>query len=455
LKTNLGAVIEPRHIEFQVFADQHGNVIHLGERDCSIQRRHQKVVEESPSPFVTSELRDEMGRAAVNAAKACDYVGAGTVEFLVDANENFYFLEMNTRLQVEHPVTEMVTGLDLVELQISVANGEPLPITQELLQLTGHAIEVRLYAEDPRDNFLPQTGEVLFWEPSSKARIDSGIQQGQVISPYYDPMLAKIIAWSETRDLAILKLVNALKETNLLGVNHNLSFLIDVLSRQELIDGQATTAFLDQQYQDGIYQRKTPSKRAVAIAGLLMFRQSELNQNYAGRNWGRAVPMAYRQVLDFEGDDYHADVRVTEGIYRVISDNEEFEFSNLISVKQQCTFDIEGIRSSVSYTHSINTLYLQDADGCYAFEDKTYAPASINSADGDEHVRAAMDGAIVELKVKVGDRVKKGDVVAILEAMKMAHQLKAGVDGEVDVLNSEVGQQVKARQILVTIKESH
>ena len=221
------AVLEPRHVEIQVFGDRHGHIIHLGERDCSIQRRHQKVFEEAPSPAVTPELRARMGAAAVAAARTVNYVGAGTVEFLLDREGHFYFLEMNTRLQVEHPVTECITGLDLVAWQIAVARGEPLPLTQEQVPLNGHAIEVRLYAEDPYNGFLPQSGDVALWHPPTGegVRVDHGLASGQIVSPHYDPMIAKIIAHGATRDEARRRLIGALQRTRLLGLPHNLSLI--------------------------------------------------------------------------------------------------------------------------------------------------------------------------------------------------------------------------------------
>jgi geranyl-CoA carboxylase alpha subunit len=245
------AVLEPRHIEIQVFADNHGNVVHLGERDCSIQRRHQKVVEEAPSPFVDEDLRSRMGEAAVSAARACDYRGAGTVEFLVDKDRNFYFLEMNTRLQVEHPVTEMVTGQDLVAWQIAVAAGDVLPLQQEDIKLSGHAVEVRLYAEDPRNNFLPQTGSALVWEyPEGPGiRIDHGLAQGQQISPFYDPMIAKLIAHGDDRAQACRMLASAVQDSTLLGVNNNKLFLQNILRHPVFLAGEATTAFIEQHFQ--------------------------------------------------------------------------------------------------------------------------------------------------------------------------------------------------------------
>ncbi|MEE4252226.1 MAG: acetyl-CoA carboxylase biotin carboxylase subunit, partial [Alcanivoracaceae bacterium] len=246
------AVIRPRHVEIQVFGDQHGNVIHLGERDCSVQRRHQKVVEEAPSPAVNAELRARMGEAAVNAAKSCQYVGAGTVEFLLAEDGSFYFLEMNTRLQVEHPVTELVTGLDLVAWQIRVARGETLPLTQDQVQLNGHAIEVRLYAEEPSQNFMPQTGPVLAWRPAEGdgVRIDHGLREGFSVGSHYDPMLAKIIAWGDSREDARRRLIRAIEDTVLFGLQDNRRFLAAILRHPVFAAGAATTAFLDSDFGD-------------------------------------------------------------------------------------------------------------------------------------------------------------------------------------------------------------
>ncbi|MEM7459839.1 MAG: acetyl-CoA carboxylase biotin carboxylase subunit, partial [Pseudomonadota bacterium] len=251
------AVRKPRHVEIQIFADAHGNVLHLGERDCSVQRRHQKVIEEAPCPVMTPELRAEMGAAAVTAARAVDYRGAGTVEFLLDADGAFYFLEMNTRLQVEHPVTEEVTGLDLVALQIAVAEGRALPLTQDDVQLTGHAIEVRLYTEDPENDFMPSTGRVLHWAPpeGEGIRVDDGIETRSDVSPFYDAMVAKIIAKGDTRPEALRRLRAALESTALFGPATNRDFLIDALSQPEFAEGAATTAFIAETYGDEGFQK--------------------------------------------------------------------------------------------------------------------------------------------------------------------------------------------------------
>src|SRR5699024_2062130 len=241
------ALLNPRHIEVQVFGDQHGNVVHLGERDCSIQRRHQKVVEEAPSPAVTPALRKALGEAAVLAAKACQYSNAGTVEFLLDEDGQFYFLEMNTRLQVEHPVTELITGQDLVAWQLLVAAGEPLPLQQEDITLTGHAIEVRLYAEDPSQQYLPQTGTISHWQPATGegVGVDHGLHAGSELSAYYDPMLAKVIAYGSNREVARRRLIRALQHTELLALQDNRAFLEAILQQPTFTEGQATTRFLE------------------------------------------------------------------------------------------------------------------------------------------------------------------------------------------------------------------
>jgi acetyl-CoA carboxylase biotin carboxylase subunit len=259
----------PRHIEFQIFADSRGNIIHLGERECSIQRRHQKVIEESPSPVVTPEMREEMGQSAVEAARAVGYVNAGTVEFLVDAQNKYYFLEMNTRLQVEHPVTEMVTGLDLVQLQIHVARGEPLPLTQEQVSMRGHAIEVRIYSEDTLNNFLPHTGKVRYLRPPDGfgIREDSGIREGDEITIHYDPMISKLIAWGWNRPEAIARMRRALQEYRITGVRTTIPFGLLVMNNESYCRGQFDTSFVDREFDvEKLQAREESWKRIAAVA---------------------------------------------------------------------------------------------------------------------------------------------------------------------------------------------
>ena len=286
------AITEARHIEFQIFADRLGNVIHLGERDCSVQRRHQKVIEETPSPAVSADLRTTMGEAAVAAARAIDYVGAGTVEFLLDRSGKFYFLEMNTRLQVEHPVTEAVTGLDLVAWQLRVAAGEKLPLEQHQVRPDGHAIEARLYAEDPHSNFLPQSGTLIAWRPASGegVRIDHGLTSGAGVGPFYDPMLAKVIAHGASREEVRRRLIAALEDTVALGLVTNRSFLIAVLRHPAFAAGEATTDFINRYFAAGsdAMRGAEPDNPTLALAAVLLFEarsRATANVSAVARNW--------------------------------------------------------------------------------------------------------------------------------------------------------------------------
>ncbi|MGB0669054.1 MAG: acetyl-CoA carboxylase biotin carboxylase subunit [Porticoccaceae bacterium] len=302
------AIIQPRHVEIQVFADTLGNTIHLGERDCSVQRRHQKVVEEAPCPIMTPELREQMGQSAIDAAKSVNYRGAGTVEFLLDASGAFYFLEMNTRLQVEHPVTELVTGLDLVELQINVAQGRPLGLTQDDIVLQGAAMEVRLYTEDPSQDFLPASGPVDLWQPATGVgvRIDDGICTGQAISPFYDPMVAKIIGYGDDRETARTRLIAALKETVLFGTANNKDFLIQCLEKQRFIEGAATTAFIAEEFAEAelaVIQPSVEDAAAAAVIDLNLeyqrhFASSTLSSHKL-KNWTMASGLVSRKQYQF------------------------------------------------------------------------------------------------------------------------------------------------------------
>jgi len=431
------AIVEPRHVEIQVFGDEHGNVIHLGERDCSVQRRHQKVVEEAPSPAVDADLRARMGAAAVKAAKAIDYVGAGTVEFLLGADGAFYFLEMNTRLQVEHPVTEMITGLDLVGLQLDVAAGRPLPLTQDDVTLTGHAIEVRLYAEDPAAGFLPQTGEVRVWKPASGegVRIDHGLKSGSVVSPFYDPMLAKVIAWGPDREAARRRLIGALQETHALGVVTNQAFLVDVLKTDEFAKGAATTGFIGRHYPEN-WKAPAPTREEIALAAALFCEGG-------GGGWRSNLWHAHPLTLRCGEDKFTVIARRDKGDW-LVDEETRVTLSNGAWSSGGVTRPYRAARTGV-------TLQLASGGVPRTYIDETYAEPESADEKGDAVLRAPMNGAVAAVHVSVGDKVKRGDVLLVLEAMKMEHQIMARIDGVVEQLPVAKGAQVATRDVLAVI----
>jgi geranyl-CoA carboxylase alpha subunit len=414
------AVADARHVEIQVFADNHGSVIHLGERDCSVQRRHQKVVEEAPSPAVNADLRGRMGAAAVAAARTIGYRGAGTVEFLLGSDGAFYFLEMNTRLQVEHPVTEAITGFDLVEWQLRVARGERLPLGQEQVKLSGHAIEVRLYAEDAYADFLPQTGRVDVWRPAAGpgVRVDHGVQEGLAISPFYDPMIAKLIAHGATREEARARLVRALRDTVVLGPTTNRHFLIRLLEHPEFAAGKATTAFIGKH----AFPAPTVSDHHWLLAASLLWRQSAERYPANLRGWRNS---------NSEPTPIKLAVGKTERTLPLTPADVSSETPPFCIDGNDIIVDLDA--------HTVR------------FQDRTYlAPAS--AAEGsDGRLRAPMDGRIVSINVAAGDKVTRGQTLVVLEAMKIQHQLKAALDAEVESVAVREGQQVSNRTVLVTM----
>lgn len=444
------AVIAPRHVEIQVFADAHGQVLHLGERDCSIQRRHQKVVEEAPSPGVDPDLRAQMGAAAVAAARACQYRGAGTVEFLLDAERQFYFLEMNTRLQVEHPVTEMVTGLDLVEWQIRVARGEPLPLTQEQVRLSGHAVEVRLYAEDPRQEFLPQTGELHRWQPATGAglRCDNGVSAGQTIGAHYDPMLAKLIAWAPDRATALRKLALAVADSRVLGINSNKHFLLQVLRHPVFRAGEATTHFIADHLPAAPAAAPTAPTLACAAALLYLRGRAQVAPQY---HWQRADAEGGILQLEYRGERTALSVRVRGREFAVQQGAQTTSLALRDVGPDTARIEIDGVTRRCDYLIHKDVVFLDTGDGHYALQDVTQQPARAADAAADGAVRAAMDGVIVAIHAAAGDVVRAGQTVIVMEAMKMEHALKAGIDGRLETLSAAVGQQVKARQLLAQL----
>ncbi|TCT12744.1 3-methylcrotonyl-CoA carboxylase alpha subunit [Tepidamorphus gemmatus] len=449
-------VTKPRHVEIQIFGDCHGNVVHLYERDCSLQRRHQKVIEEAPAPGITAGLRARMGEAAVTAALAVGYQGAGTVEFIVDGSRPladdtpFYFMEMNTRLQVEHPVTEEITGLDLVEWQIRVASGEPLPMTQHEIPLDGHAVEARLYAEDPQHGFLPSTGTLHALELAGGegVRIDTGVREGDTVTPFYDPMIAKVIAHGATRDEALDRLSAALAASIVAGPKSNIGFLRRLADDRDFRAGRFDTGMIDRKLDQLI--AAAPGARQAAIAlGTIRLVEREVERIERDRllrsderysPWSvcdgfqlgtvRAVstPILVDGVpesVDLEWADGEPAVRMTDP-----APDGEFEV-DLVDFEDGVCVLADGIQTTVCFRDP------------FALD--------LDTGDGDAVIRAPMHGKVISVHVAAGDRVEKGAKLAVIEAMKMEHTLVAGRDGTVTEVSTAAGEQVGEGQKLITI----
>jgi geranyl-CoA carboxylase alpha subunit len=431
-----------RHIEVQVFADQHGNVIHLGERDCSVQRRHQKLIEEQPSPAVDAALRAELGAAAVTLAKAVDYVGAGTVEFLLDGGGHFYFMEMNTRLQVEHPVTELVAGADLVEWQLRVARGERFTRAQSDIHLRGHAIEARLCAEDPAHDFLPQSGRLALWQPAATVRVDHALTSGAEISPHYDSMIAKLIAHGATREEALQRLARALDNTVALGVATNKAFLAGIVRDDAFASRGATTDFLASRCATTGPRR--PRAEMLAIAAVLLAANCRYGEWTA---WSNNPARVMRLRLDdteialrhFD-DAYHARVGDTELMLRAVSIDPPHARVTVGGVDRTVTFVLH------------ERLHLACDGESYSFENTLHAQARRAAVASDGRLVAPMNGRVVAVNVKDGDRIEAGRALIVLEAMKMEHALSVPHAAQVKAVHVEAGTQVAPGQLLVELE---
>jgi geranyl-CoA carboxylase alpha subunit len=463
------AIIKPRHVEIQVFADTFGNTVHLGERDCSVQRRHQKVIEEAPCPVMTPELREKMGQSAIDAAKSVNYRGAGTVEFLLDDSGFFYFLEMNTRLQVEHPVTELITGLDLVALQISVAQGDSLGLSQADISLEGHAIEVRLYTEDPSQDFLPASGPVDLWAPASGVgvRIDDGISTGQAISPFYDPMVAKVIGYGPTREAARLRLIGALKETVLFGTPSNKDFLIQCLDKQSFIDGAATTAFIGEEFSADDLDAAPVSFLDSAVAATLELClenkahfQRSLLVSCELKNWTIASAMVSRkqyQFVDITHDLSISPINSSADTYHVADTAaEQSAVIQVISMQDnKAVVLFDGVKLVAQFMQRQRGQIYCSIQGRGAFfKDLIILDGVVDDAEGGGRVIAPMHGLLLEVMVSPGDKVVKGQTLAVLEAMKMHYEILAEVDGTVEEVSAVAGSQVAVDDVLIEIKEN-
>ncbi|HCG6536348.1 TPA: acetyl/propionyl/methylcrotonyl-CoA carboxylase subunit alpha [Vibrio parahaemolyticus] len=462
-------ILQPRHVEVQVFADQHGNCVYLSDRDCSIQRRHQKVVEEAPAPGLSDELRKQMGEAAVQAAQAIDYVGAGTVEFLLDSRGQFYFMEMNTRLQVEHPVTELITGVDLVEWQFNVAAGERLPISQNEITHNGHSIELRIYAEDAKNDFMPSTGRIDYLqEPISDnnvrlayVRVDSGVTQGDTISEYYDPMISKLIVWGQTRDIALKQLKQALTHYHVRGVTTNIGYLHSIISQPAFAEIELDTGFLIT-HQQGISEQQNVSD-SIWLTLAAVARWNDLTSKSGRSTLPAPTTQGFRLSVDnvyrFNFTDANANhqVRLQQSSQETgalhlnhitVRCGEELHQVTLLEKDNQFIVNIDDVRYAFNALNNEQKTTL-----FYLGQQRTFSHQpnfeSVNNKDDELSPTAPLNGVISAVMVNKGDKVAAGDPLLVLEAMKMEYTITAPVAATVDEVFYQHGDQVQHGSILL------
>jgi len=451
-------VLKPRHIEIQVFGDKHGNCVYLFERDCSLQRRHQKLLEEAPAPGMTLERRAAMGQAAVNAAKAVGYVGAGTVEFIANQDGSFYFMEMNTRLQVEHPVTEMITGLDLVEWQLRVASGQPLPLTQEQLEIDGHAIEARVYAEDPDKGFLPSTGRLVHLVPppeSDSVRVDTGVEQGDEITPYYDPMIAKLIVWGADRKQALARMRRALAQYRVVGVSNNINFLSRLVALPSFVNAELDTGLIERE--QGLLfppQEEVPDEVwLVAALAELLHEQREANAKSTaaadrGSPWRaldgwRLNGRAERKLALRLGEALQeVVVVVVPGAYQLALNGRSVRASGTLGRGGAVHAQLDDCRviAAVVITGERRHVFYRGHSWPLALVNTLYVGGEGEDVEGG--LRAPMPGKVVTLIAEPGAIVEKGAPLLVLEAMKMEHIITAPRKGKVVSFHVAAGDQV-------------
>ena len=457
----------PRHVEIQIFCDTQGNGVYLFERDCSLQRRHQKVIEEAPAPGLGESLRARMGEAALKAAQAVDYVGAGTVEFLLDEDGAFYFMEMNTRLQVEHPVTEMITGQDLVEWQLRVAAGQCLPLAQEQLMINGHSFEARIYAENPHNDFLPTSGQVTWLqEPRATAhvRVDSAVTVGDQVGVYYDPMIAKLIVWGEDRGTALRSLSRALSEYYIAGLTTNIDFLRQLIQRPEFRDALLSTQFIDQHRASLLHSGDTKPVQLVVLAALydvLKKQQVDRAQTAASPwlaqdHWRLNGPQRFTLDLLLEDQQYAAEIAfLTAQDFRITVDGQEHRVSGELTGNNL---------AAVVDDYLSNAVVVADEKSISVFAAQGSAQVQYVAADlGDEqlfddgnHYKAPMNGTVIEVLVSAGTAVAAGDPLIIMEAMKMEHAVNASADGTITDVFVAKGELVDGGADLVAFaKDGH
>ncbi len=423
-----------RHVEMQIFADARGHCIHLGERDCSVQRRHQKLVEESPSPAVDERLRSRMGEGAVTAARAVGYVGAGTVEFLLGADGRYWFMEMNTRLQVEHPVTEALTGLDLVEWQLRVADGEALPVTQQEVRFSGHAIEARLCAEDPARDFLPQSGRLALWRPADTVRAEHALESGGEVSPHYDSMIARLIAHGRTRDEAREKLAAALDATVALGLPTNKSFLAAVLRDDTFARGAATTDFLDRRR----LAQPEPQAADYAIAAALLAAKAGYGE---WQSWSNSPARSMHLRLD----EREIALQFERGVYRA-----GVELRVLAVEGDAARIELAGAEERVPFIVAEGAVHLARGGASFSFRDHSHQPSARRGAAlGDGRLVSPMNGRVAAVHAQAGETIATGQALIVLEAMKMEHGLALPAPVRVTSVHVAAGAQVSPGHLLI------
>jgi propionyl-CoA carboxylase alpha chain len=459
---------QPRHIEIQVLADSHGNALYLGERECSIQRRHQKVIEEAPSPFLDAATRKSMGEQAVALAKAVDYKSAGTVEFIVDAERNFYFLEMNTRLQVEHPVTELITGLDLVEQMIRVAAGEKLPITQDEVKLNGWAMEARVYAEDPFRNFLPSTGRLTHYQPPAEdphVRVDTGVFEGGEISMFYDPMIAKLCTWGSTRDAAITRMREALDEYYIRGVSHNIPFLASLMASQRFVEGRLTTNFIAEEYPNGFHAADLPPDDPailISIAAVIHRCLNDRDIQISGKMIGNTAKVRSDWVVVLDGTQHPVHVDPVAGSPQRIGYGVDIEgkhhtvwsdwqignplFRGTVNGEHVCV-QVDRVGSGYRLFHSGSQANIKVLTPKGAALDALMPEKQ--PPDMSKFLLSPMPGLLVSLAVAEGQEIKAGEVLAVVEAMKMENILRAAQDGTVSKVHATPGSSLAVDQKII------
>ena len=451
---------QPRHIEIQIIADRHGNAVHLGERECSIQRRHQKVIEESPSPFIDPATRQAMGEQAIALARAVDYASAGTVEFIVDGDRNFYFLEMNTRLQVEHPITEMVTGQDLVELMIRVAAGETLPLTQDDVQQNGWAVEARVYAEDPLRNFLPSIGRLVRYQPpaeSARVRVDTGIEEGSEVSMFYDPMIAKLATWGESREAAIEEMNEALDAYYIRGVNHNISFLGAVIAHERFRAGRLTTHFIEEEFPEGFQADQLPEGSTdVPVIAAAVVHQTRAARAAEISGQTRRFPRAAKEdwVVVINKVQHAVRVAPVDGGFTVRIGDADHQVATGWQPGEPL------FRAEVDGAPVLAQVDVESA-GYKLFHRGVEVRALVLTAQGAELARHMIDkvppdlsrfllspmpGLLVRLCVQAGDEAKAGEELAVVEAMKMENSLRAAEDLVVKSVLVQEGESLEVDQ---------